>query len=57
MNNMSTFEMTMGTFRGIITATLLVLFCWLVVWAWSKARRADFDAAARLPLEEDGPGK
>ena len=24
------------------------------IWAWSKARRADFDAAARLPLEDDG---
>ena len=29
---------------------LLVLFVWLVIWAWSKTRRADFDAAARLPL-------
>ena len=50
-------EMTIGTFRGIVTATLLVLFCWLVIWAWSKRRRADFEAAARLPLEEDEPGK
>ncbi|MEO8065019.1 MAG: cbb3-type cytochrome c oxidase subunit 3 [Pseudomonadota bacterium] len=47
----------MGTFRGIITAVLLLLFCWLVVWAWSKSRRADFDAAARMPLEDEGSGK
>ena len=31
--------------------------CWCCssgwsIWAWSKARRADFDAAARLPLED-----
>ncbi|MEO8016562.1 MAG: cbb3-type cytochrome c oxidase subunit 3 [Pseudomonadota bacterium] len=54
---MAPLEMTIGTFRGIVTATLLALFCWLVIWAWSKARRPDFDAAARLPLEEDGPAK
>jgi len=47
--------MTINTFRGIITGTLLVLFIWLVAWAWSKARRADFEAAARLPLDEEGP--
>jgi cytochrome c oxidase cbb3-type subunit 4 len=45
--------MNIGTFRGIVTAILLGLFVWLVVWAWSKARRPKFDAAARLPLEED----
>ena len=47
--------MDINTFRGIVTGTLLVLFIWLVVWAWSKARRADFEAAARLPLDEEGP--
>ena len=47
--------MTVGTFRGIVTGVLLVLFIWLVVWAWSKRRRADFDAAARLPLEDEEP--
>jgi cytochrome c oxidase cbb3-type subunit 4 len=46
--------MDIGVFRGIVTATLLGLFVWLIVWAWSKARRPAFDAAARMPLEEDG---
>ena len=46
-------EFTMGTFRGVVTAVLLGLFVWLVVWAWSKARKPAFDAAARLALEED----
>jgi cytochrome c oxidase cbb3-type subunit 4 len=52
--------MDINTFRGIVTGVLLVLFVWLIAWAWSKARRADFEAAARLPLEEEpdlhGPG-
>jgi cytochrome c oxidase cbb3-type subunit 4 len=45
--------MTIETFRGLVTGVLLVLFCWLVVWAWSKSRKPGFDAAARLPLEDD----
>jgi cytochrome c oxidase cbb3-type subunit IV len=47
--------MDINTFRGIVTGVLLVLFISLVVWAWSKSRRADFEAAARLPLEEEEP--
>ena len=46
--------MDIDTFRGIVTGTLLVSFLWLVVWSWSRARRSTFDAAARLPLEDDG---
>ena len=42
-------------FAASSPASLLVLFISLVVWAWSKRRRADFDAAARLPLEDEGP--
>ena len=45
--------MDINTFRGIVTGTLLLLFLWLIAWAWSKARKPDFDAAARLPLEEE----
>jgi cytochrome c oxidase cbb3-type subunit 4 len=53
---MNTIELTMGTVRGLVTAVLLGLFVWLVVWAWSKARRPAFDAAARMPLEDgDAP--
>jgi cytochrome c oxidase cbb3-type subunit 4 len=51
---MAMFSMTIGMFRGIVTGTLLVLFISLAIWAWSKARREQFDAAARLPLEEEG---
>ena len=45
--------MDIDTFRGIVTAVLLGLFIWLVVWAWSRARKPAFDDAARLPLEDE----
>ena len=47
--------MSIDLFRGIVTAVLLGLFVWLVLWAWSKSRQPAFDAAARLPLEDDEP--
>ncbi|MDI1252133.1 cbb3-type cytochrome c oxidase subunit 3 [Thermomonas sp.] len=37
---------------GIITSILLVLFLAGWAWAWSPRRRADFDAAAQLPLDD-----
>ena len=45
--------MDINTFRGLVTALLLVLFVWLIAWAWSRRRAPVFDAAARAPLEED----
>jgi len=42
-----------NTFRGLVTALLLVLFVWLIAWAWSRRRAPVFEAAARAPLEED----
>ena len=44
--------MDIGTLRGLLTAALLILFLCIVFWAYSRRRRADFDRAARLPLEE-----
>jgi cytochrome c oxidase cbb3-type subunit 4 len=50
--------LTLGTLRGIVTAVLLGLFIRLVIWAWSKARRPAFEAAARMALEDDAlPGE
>ncbi len=44
---------------GIITSILLLVFLGGWAWAWSPRRKRDFDAAARLPLDdadpEDGP--
>jgi len=45
--------MDIGTFRGIVTGVLLVSFLALIAWAWSRRRTTSFDAAARMPLEEE----
>jgi cytochrome c oxidase cbb3-type subunit 4 len=48
--------MSSGTALGIVTALLMASFIGVVIWSWSGARRARFEAAARLPLEEEhGP--
>ena len=38
---------------GIVTALLLATFIAGWAWAWSPRRRATFDEAAQLPLQED----
>jgi cytochrome c oxidase cbb3-type subunit 4 len=57
---MDILPLTIDTFRGIVTGVLLVLFISLVAWAWSSRRKPEFDAAARLPLDDEpeprGPG-
>jgi cytochrome c oxidase cbb3-type subunit 4 len=40
---------------GIVTSILLLLFLAGWAWAWSPRRKADFDAAARLALDDAGP--
>jgi len=45
--------MDAGVWRGIFTVVMFVLFIALCIWAWSGRRKADFDAAAQLPLEDD----
>jgi cytochrome c oxidase cbb3-type subunit IV len=45
--------MDVNLMRSVITALLFVVFVGIVLWAWSKGRRADFEAAARLPLDDD----
>ena len=47
--------MDAGTWRGIFTAVMLLLFVGIALWAYSRRRRADFEEAARLPLEDDLP--
>lgn len=46
--------MDMGTFRGLFTVVMIVLFVALVLWAYSGKRKNTFDAAAQLPLEDHG---
>lgn len=45
--------MDIDDLRGLLTAILLFSFVALWIWAWSSRRKADFDAQAALPLEED----
>lgn len=44
--------MSLTLFHSLWTVLLLVTFIGIVLWAWSGRRRAAFDAAARLPLED-----
>ncbi len=45
--------MDIGTLRGLVTLTLLVAFVALVISAWSKRRKTEYDELARMPLEDD----
>jgi cytochrome c oxidase cbb3-type subunit IV len=45
--------MDLNTLRAGITVVALITFLGIVAWAWSSRRKADFEAAARLPLDED----
>lgn len=38
---------------GIITATLMLCFFALVIWAWQARNAPRFDEAARLPLSDE----
>ncbi len=44
--------MDINILRAIVTVIGLVLFVALWVWAWSRRRQADFEAAARLPFAD-----
>ena len=46
--------MDINDLRIAVTVASLVLFVALMVHTWSRQRRAEHDAAARLPFEEDG---
>ena len=45
--------MDINDIRGLLTALLLFSCIGLCIWAWSSRRKADFEATAALPLEED----
>lgn len=45
--------MDSGVISGIVTGILIVTFVGGWIWAWSARRKPDFDAAARLPLDDD----
>lgn len=45
--------MDINLLRALWTALLFAVFLGIVWWAWSGRRKADFEAAARLPLDDD----
>jgi cbb3-type cytochrome oxidase subunit 3 len=45
-----------GIVSGVMAGLLLLTFCGLFLWVFASKRRASFESAARLPLEEDVPG-
>lgn len=47
--------MDLNVLRGALLIALIIGFVGIVIWAWSKKRKPEFDRAARLPLEEDTP--
>jgi cytochrome c oxidase cbb3-type subunit IV len=46
-------SMDINTIRSIVTVVAFLTFLGIVVWAYGDARKSRFDAAARLPFEED----
>lgn len=44
--------MDINTIRIIVTVVGLITFLGIVAWAWSSRRRADFDEASRLVLDD-----
>ena len=44
--------MDYGTFRGIFTLVLMVLFIVIVWWAFSKRSKSKFDEAANAIFED-----
>ncbi|GLX80264.1 hypothetical protein tinsulaeT_36040 [Thalassotalea insulae] len=45
--------MDYGTLRGIVASIILALFIIIVIWSYSKKRKADFDKAANSIFDED----
>ena len=42
-----------GVLHSAWTVLLVIVFIGIVVWAYGRKRKADFEEAARLPLDDD----
>ena len=40
---------------SVMTVVMLVVFLGIIAWAWSAKRCEAFEAAARVPFEEEEP--
>ncbi|OGT66923.1 MAG: cytochrome-c oxidase [Gammaproteobacteria bacterium RIFCSPLOWO2_02_FULL_47_50] len=45
--------MDFGFLQGLWTIIVMIFFLGVVVWAWSKKRKKEFDEAAMIPFRED----
>jgi len=45
--------MDYGTFRGIVTVGMLILFIGIYTWAFSPRRKKGFDEAANLVFADE----
>ncbi|MGI9329628.1 MAG: cbb3-type cytochrome oxidase subunit 3 [Gammaproteobacteria bacterium] len=45
--------MDAGTWRGVFTILMLLLFVGICFWTFSAKRTKDFEEASQLPLEDD----
>lgn len=46
-------HMDINFVRSVLTLVLLVVFIGIVAWAWNGRRKQAFDAAARLPFDDE----
>lgn len=49
--------MNYSDLSSMMTVVMMAVFIGIVLWAWSGKRREDFEAAARVPLEDDAPAE
>ena len=48
----------MSIILSVWTVIVLLLFIGIVAWAWHANNKADFEAAARIPFDDDdSPGQ
>jgi cytochrome c oxidase cbb3-type subunit 4 len=45
--------MSAGVLSGLVTGVLLVAFVGGWIWLWRPRRQREFEAASRLPLEDN----
>lgn len=43
----------MSLIFSIWTVLVMVIFTGIVIWVWSRRNKEKYDAAARIPLEDD----
>lgn len=49
--------MDYGTYRGVYTLVLLILFIAIALWAYSKRRKSEFKDAANLVFADEQKSK